>query len=129
MREPKFEVYIDAAKEYRFIALDDFNYRNFVQSAVMSWNGDMSHLHDEFSQTPQYFMDNYPGGDQDFIRDYEDPVLWQDILGEKVIQSYKVHIRRNKVDPMCRVVCYHGKPKGWDINRSTGKPYDDELRS
>jgi len=118
---------IEIAKTRRFVALDDFNYRNFVQSAVLSWNGDMSHLHKAFAKDPEGYMREYPGGDQDFIRDHESPELWQKLLPENTIQSYKVHIRRRFVHENCRVVCYHGQPKGWTINPKTGAEYDAEL--
>ena len=119
---------IDIAKNHRFVALDDFNYRNFVQSAILGWNGDMSHLYDAFSKDPEGYMAEFPGGDQSFIQAHEKPDLWQSLLPESTIQSYKVHIRRNSLHKNCRVVCYHGQPKGWTINPKTGAEYDAELR-
>lgn len=105
---------IEAAQRERFITLRDFN-RDRVASGVMAWNGDVSHIYDEFSVDPEGFMNQYPGGDQDFIHDGGHcPVYWQDILPNH-IQSYKCHIRRNTMHPECRVVAFHGKPRPWDI--------------
>jgi hypothetical protein len=39
---------------------------------------------------------------------------WQDILPGAVV-SYKVHSRRG-VPPGARVVCFHGKPRPWEIS-------------
>jgi len=107
--------FIEVAEKYRFVTLSDFNYRKNVQSAVMAWNDDMSHIYNEFAVDPEGYMAQYPGGDQDFIRDgCHSPEYWQDLLPDH-IQSYKVHIRRNTMHPKCRVVAFHGNPRPWAI--------------
>jgi len=120
---------LEVAESERFVTLRDFNYPKKTGSGVMSWNYDIKHIHDEFAENPQRNIAQYPGGDQDFIaeggycQEY-----WQDLLPNH-IQSYKVHIRKQSLHPECRVVCYHGRPKGWDVNPKTGVEYDAELRS
>jgi hypothetical protein len=51
---------IDVAKNHRFVTLRDFNSPKRVASGVMAWNGDMSHIYDEFAEDPDTYMDMYP---------------------------------------------------------------------
>jgi len=107
---------IEIAESERFVTLRDFNYPDRVGSGVMSWNGDMSHIHSEFAINPNVNMNTFPGGDQDFIGEgHHSPEYWQDLLPNQ-IQSYKLHVKRTGIHPDCRVIAFHGKPKPWDIN-------------
>ena len=107
---------IEAAKDERFITLRDFNYPKRVQSSVMAWKGDMSHIYEEFIQDPETYMDMYPGGDQSFIDEGNHcPVYWQDILPNS-IQSFKVNVRNSGIHPDCCVVAFHGNPRPWAIS-------------
>ena len=108
---------IEKAETERFITMRDvnINYPFRVQSSVMSWNGDMSHIYDEFAEDPEGYMAQYPGGDQDFITDGNHcPTYWQDILPNR-IQSFKVHVRSSGIHPDCCVVAFHGNPRPWAI--------------
>ena len=99
----------------------------FYKRECTGWSGDMSHIYDEFIQSPEEFMNQYPGGDQDFINDGgHSPVFWQDILPNH-IQSYKVHVRRNDIHKDCRVVAFHGNPRPWAIDELV-KEQRDECR-
>jgi len=106
---------LEVAENHRFVTLRDFNHHERVQSSVMSWNDDMSHIYDEFAIDPEGYMSQYPGGDQDFIMDgSHSSSYWQDLLPNN-IQSYKVNIRRKSIHPDCRVVAFHGNPRPWAI--------------
>lgn len=107
---------IEIAESERFVTLRDFNYQAKVASGVMSWSGDMTHIYDEFAESPNEIMNSTPGGDQDFLNDGNYcPEFWQDLLPNHV-QSYKLHVKRQGVHPDCRVVAYHGRPKPWHVD-------------
>ena len=112
---------LEAAEQNEFVALRDFNphLRN-VASGVMAWNGDMSYLYEQFCRDPEGYVKQYISrrwwGDQGFIEanagrwDY-----WQDILPGMVV-SYKKHCQ-NGVPKDAKIVCFHGRPKPWDLER------------
>ena len=110
---------IEEAQKHEFMILRDFNIKNNMQSAVMSWNGDMVHLYRKFAENADRYIEQWRG-DQEWIQDhYAGEVTYiQDVLPNKV-QSYKVHLRRGHMHPDCRVVCFHGRPKPWDIAEIT----------
>jgi hypothetical protein len=39
---------------------------------------------------------------------------WQELVPDQVF-SYKAHIRDRAVPPSARVVCFHGKPRPWEV--------------
>ena len=99
----------------RFVIGQNWNYPDKLASGVMAWKENMSHLYEEFSENPQKYMNEYPGGDQDFIKDrVVSPTFWDDLLPNHV-QSYKCHVRRNGIHPDCRIVAFHGRLKPWNI--------------
>ena len=56
-------------------------------------------------------------GDQAFIEEHAGGwARWQDVLPDQVI-SYKVHVQPNKgrVPDKARVVCFHGRPRPWQV--------------
>jgi len=56
-------------------------------------------------------------GDQDFLaRVFQNkPHRWQDLLPGQVI-SYKVHVQRQRQVPEgARVICFHGRPRPWQL--------------
>lgn len=56
-------------------------------------------------------------GDQGFLQGYIGTAQkWQDALPGQVV-SYKVDARR-RLPPSARVVCFHGKPRPWDVAAS-----------
>jgi len=61
-------------------------------------------------------MRNYRG-DQEFLRTvWRDEERWQHILPGQVV-SYKVHVKpARRVPEGARVVCFHGKPRPWEVD-------------
>jgi len=100
---------LDPFLEYSgdFALLRDF-YRDGYGSGVMVWNGDHSHIWDD------YVKAGYPvlsGGDQAWIENY-DAQLLQDLYPGKIV-SYKVHAREWPPDG-ASIVCFHGNPNPHD---------------
>ena len=58
------------------------------------------------------------GGDQKLLQAEigAEAARWQDVLPDQVV-SYKIHVKANggKVPPGARVVCFHGKPRPWQV--------------
>ena len=52
-------------------------------------------------------------GDQGFLSTRLTADRWQDVLPGQIV-SYKVHCK-DGVPPGAAVVCFHGKPKPWDV--------------
>jgi len=111
---------LEAATRHEFIAIHDFNpHQRNVASGVMAWNSDMSHIYQQFRQDPENYMARYVSprwwGDQGFIEAYAKSwEYWQDILPGAVV-SYKKHCRKG-VPSMAKIVCFHGRPKPWEID-------------
>jgi hypothetical protein len=108
---------LQATYRHEFIVTRDFNPRTrLVQSCVMGWRGDMSHLYAQFRKDPERYMAEYTEvrwwGDQGFIEKHADSwVYWQDVLPGMVVSWKK--------DGMCaesRVACFHGRPKPWEAH-------------
>jgi hypothetical protein len=105
-----------AAEKHDFIALRDFYRPNQMGSGLMAWRGDMSHIYDRFLEDPQGHMARCQTpkrwGDQGFISecDLGDIRYWQDVLPGEVV-SWK----RDGVTGDANVVCFHGKPRPWDV--------------
>lgn len=107
------------AEKHDFIALRDFNpNQREMGSGLMAWSGDMSRIYDEFTEDPEGHMARCRTprywGDQGFI----EPLTpgrkyWQDLLPGAVV-SYKMHCR-NGIPEGARVICYHGKPRPWEV--------------
>lgn len=64
---------------------------------------------------PQLHMRMYPRGDQFLFERFflNSAARWQDVVPGQVV-SYKVHCQRG-VPPEARVVCFHGKPRPWEV--------------
>lgn len=61
-------------------------------------------------------------GDQEFMRTvWNAEQRWQDVLPGQVV-SYKVHVKNyhGTMPPGARVVCFHGKPRPWQVGRLDG---------
>ena len=107
------------AECHRFIALRDFNpAQRDMGSGLMAWNGDISFLYVLFAHDPERHMaENRSGrwlGDQGFIdRNVGHREHWQNLLPGAVV-SYKKHCLSG-VPKDARVVCYHGKPRPWEV--------------
>lgn len=110
-----------------FAMLRDFYRPDGLGSGVMSWNDrDLSAhtFHDSFLFSPQTWMNDCPGGDQQFIeRVCHRPGVrrFQDLLPGQIV-SYKADRCARGVPYGARVVCLHGRPKFSDM------PATDEVR-
>lgn len=111
---------LDAVKTHDFIMLKPFaKARKGWASGLMAWNGDMSALYDTFIKSPGLHMERATTfnnwGDQGFIshNTLVKPKTWQDLLPGKVV-SWKHHCR-NGIPEEASVVCFHGKPRPWEV--------------
>lgn len=102
----------------RFAMLEPFNRRGYRASGIMSWHGDfhdICHNHERrFSWHAEQFKN-----DQNYIAAAaaaqlkKDPSLVNDHVA---VVSYKWHCReRGKPEPHARIVCFHGKPRPWEV--------------
>lgn len=66
---------------------------------------------------PQLHMRMYPRGDQFLFERFflNTADRWQDVVPDQVV-SYKVHCQ-NGVPPDARVICFHGKPRPWEVGQ------------
>jgi hypothetical protein len=106
---------LKVAEEKRFVGLRDFNYNDRFQSSIMSWSGDMSHIHDDFAEDPEGHMQAYPGGQQFVGEGGYSPEYWQDLIPNR-IHSYKNYVRNRGIHKKCCVVAFHGSPRPWAID-------------
>lgn len=108
-----------AARHHDFIALRDFNPKERdIGSGLMAWRGDLRRLYDEFAKDPAGHMAACRSrrwwGDQGFIdRHVGSREYWQTLVPGAVV-SWKKHCR-NGVPSGASVVCFHGKPRPWDV--------------
>ena len=97
---------------HRFTALRDFSHPDLLNSKVMAWNKDLSHIYKGFKWNADEVMEKYKGnknfwGDQSYIdhnigqRDY-----FQDIFPNEIV-SYK----RDEVSRDTKIIGFHGHPK------------------
>lgn len=110
-----------------FVALSNFYIRAGKQtlggalgSGLMSWTvGTAGHLYERFAWNPPAIMADCGGyGDQLFIHNNVGRrAYWQDVLPGQVV-SYKVHCGDGCPED-ARVVCFHGKPRPWDVPEVT----------
>ena len=98
----------------RFVAIRDWERPGF-NSSVMAWDaGAVDRLYHTF--TPEV-MDRL-AGDQDWITEALPWKALPEYFPAALCRSYKRHIRPrldHSLPPDCRVVCYHGRPKSWDL--------------
>lgn len=109
---------------HRFTVLRNLSSRNTgrIGSGVMAWRGDHSHLYQEFMASPSRHMSECTTpakwGDQGFIqhvqRDHGGWDHFQDLWPGRV-KSYKFDLNRMAPDRDCRIVCFHGEPKPWEV--------------
>lgn len=66
---------------------------------------------------PQLHMRMFPRGDQFLFECFwlNTAQRWQDVAPGQVV-SYKVHCQKG-VPPDARVVCFHGKPRPWEVGQ------------
>lgn len=104
-----------------FIALRDFNpSARDMGSGLMGWTGNLIRIYEEFLLDPEGHMarcrTSQRWGDQGFIEQLAYPrTYWQTEVPGQVV-SYKKHCLYKKfAPPGARVVCFHGKPRPWEI--------------
>ena len=92
-------------------------------SGLMAWAGDFSKLYDIFKSNPVQYMREYSKsiyrwGDQAFLQEHlSGTVYFQDLFPGQII-SYLFGLRNKSANlppANCKIVCFHGKPKPWDI--------------
>ena len=106
---------------FDFAALQPWNAKNrnngLFASGMMSWcNGDYNFIYDEFDNN----IRNFPIGDQEYVSNIlknhgkQYTPLQTHIPG---IYSFKRNCRRH-LPSDARIVCFHGKPRPWEVSLS-----------
>lgn len=114
----------DIVLGHRFTVLESFWSPERIGSGMMAWDtrkGDLSPLYDKFSWNPHDYMREYvtteKWGDQGFIR-FNSPVepeRWQMKFPGKVVSYKRTCIPAGRIPEGAAVVCFHGKPRPWEI--------------
>jgi hypothetical protein len=102
-----------ASYPHRFTMLQDFMFPDQCASGVMAWDGDYSHIYENFDVS---MIENYlkrpKFGDQGYISEQVKADTFQSLFPGQIM-SRKMHRHRESA----RVVCYHGHPRphqtGW----------------
>lgn len=113
--------------EAPFVALADFYRRPPLQrmrglgSGLLRWTaGEQAELYDAFRADADVLMRKHAKhGDQEFIERLRPIVsFWEDEIPGQIV-SFKVHCRKG-IPENARIVCFHGKPKPWDLGVNWG---------
>lgn len=112
--------------DHRFTVLRNLSRQqpDRIGSGVMAWNSDYSHLYKTFMTDPESYMAQCVTperwGDQGFIQTVQQAyggwTCFQDIWPGQ-IQSYKLDLRQGDPSKNCRIVCFHGEPKPFDVKK------------
>lgn len=111
---------------HQFTALHSFAHdlQHTLGSGLMAWDGPRMDLFDEFKARTGYHMDHCKRrncwGDQGFIGGHVGKwEAWQRLFPGQVI-SYKADLKHGRRPPApgAKVVCFHGKPKPWEVAHS-----------
>lgn len=103
---------------YGLTMVQDFYKPTGLNSSVMAWCGDFSHISDTFAAHADSYMKSYRRthdgriGDQAFIEDHTPADRFED----GAVVSYKKHCPHGVLPTGARVVQFHGKPKYTDVN-------------
>lgn len=77
-----------------------------------------AHVWETFIKNPDFYIHNRLGplhhGDQGFLWDTLPHKRWQDLMPGSIM-SYKANLRGLAPPEGCRVVCFHGQPRPWDV--------------
>lgn len=103
------------------LMLEDFYYPARSGSGLMYIrNEDKAGVWDAWTKDPirnqSYKPTNMHHGDQGFIQDHLNHRKWQE-FHKNDIMSYKAHIKKLGIKPR-GVVCFHGKPRPWEVEES-----------
>lgn len=111
------------AARHQFTVLRDFNpHQRRLGTGLVAWRESARGFYEEFGAEAAKAIPAYTTpekwGDQGFVDDYcrewgIEPAFWQDIAPGAVV-SWKKQCR-DGVPPGARVVCFHGKPRPWDV--------------
>lgn len=108
---------------HKFTALRNFSSKPDTErmgSGVMAWKGDYRFLHEKFMQAPREFMATFTSskrwGDQGFINEGLKGKFdrFQDLFPGQIV-SQKTDMQNNILPTDARIVCFHGKPKPWEV--------------
>lgn len=91
-----------------------------IGSGVMAWGKDYSYLYRKFMEYPDKHMaecvTSAMWGDQGWLQSHGGPFdLFQDLWPGRV-KSFKFDLNRGRPAGDCRIVCFHGSPKPWEIS-------------
>jgi len=108
---------------HTFTALRNFSSvenNNRMGSAVMAWKGNYKFIYDAFIENPKKHIAEYTTsikwGDQGFINNQLQGKFdrWQDLFPGYIV-SQKINMKNNVLPNGAKIVCFHGKPKPWDV--------------
>ena len=113
------------SRSHRFTALQALSrdQGRCLNSGLMAWEGRRLDIFERFRAAPDRYMrqcrvrGNW--GDQGFINGHVGHWdAWQEIFPGRVV-SYKLHLKqRLPPPPGTSVVCFHGKPRPWEVSHS-----------
>lgn len=100
-----------------------------IGSGIMAWDGDCSHIYNEFIADAKRHMDectvSSKWGDQGFIQEHmRERGGWeyfQDLFPGQLV-SYKFDLGRGNPRQPNRIVIFHGEPKPWETNHNWVPP-------
>ncbi len=118
------------ARPERFLALEDFyrhppTFARGLGSGVLAWTaGDplLAEWYTRFEEEADVYMRACgSGGDQRYLETcltlggtWATVTFWPDVVPGQIV-SYKVHCPGGQYPPGARLVCFHGRPKPWDV--------------
>lgn len=107
----------DMVMGYRFMTLQNFTEPEYLSSAVMGWNYDLSVIFRRFRRNPVAQMrDHRPDkwGDQGFIQKAAPikPKFFQSKFPGRIV-SYKLHVEKNGIPDGVSMIAFHGRPRPW----------------
>jgi hypothetical protein len=130
------------ARPERILALEDFyrhppTFARGLGSGVLAWTaGDplLTGFYEEFAADPDRYMRACgTGGDQRYLEialtcagAWDQITFWQDVCPAAIV-SYKVHCATGQIRPGAKVVCFHGRPKPWEVPALEG-PWADRCQ-
>lgn len=106
----------DAIHDRSFLMATDFYFPKRLNSTVMGWNCDMSHIYEQFAEDMAANMARHrKRSDQTYIEEvFPLAARWQNVLPKDFMLSYKADIRGKALPERNALICFHGKPRPWD---------------
>jgi hypothetical protein len=112
------------AHPHQFTALQSLTPKpvRSLGSGLMAWSGPRPDIFEPFAKRPEYWMqkcaNSHCWGDQGFISKClgNNWQAWQDLF-PGAVGSFKTTWRRKKPPANARIVCFHGKPKPWQVQQ------------